>query len=671
MEVERIVKISSAAIQGALRNKIDSLKISVRYYLVLPVEHPVQYNRLTDCSLNLVEAARNQAQGFVGQFVKVLLVQTNARAVWELPNGFPLRPLKYLSRGINVLMNAGFLLSDTPQISPLIRKAGEAGMAFSGTRSSCDIHAFALSVRSLPFFPPTRALRKDKLWSALSCLAACIDDETEAAWRDIALMPFLPPDKISAENSPAMRHMKDPRCRRRYNAPRFLNTAIKEILCNPQDRGYVGHDPLQMRRALSAQRSASKVPWIFNTLINEIDYRLGSAKPSSFPPEIHLSTTGVCNIECRFCDYTHSVARPDFTTTSQVSRMDFLRYAQTLRLGSGLGEPTINEHLPSIINYVSKSFPHISMEFFTNGINLDRTLVEELVGKVHWINISLNASNRKSWKTQCNVDRFDRVCTNLKKLLEEKRMQHSLWPLVYGSMVLNRKNIADLPRMPALCRELGVDRFTAFPYFALGYNSKGKFGPDMTLEACRETYDDIYMETIREAEANGITIEIPAPSGRARVDFGLELRSLNDFAHIESNEWPLGRFLTELKFEKPPGAYCHFLWRYAAIGSTNNTGHSPYETHFIYPCIGPLANVDLSRRTAFGFPGQEDFIKLWRNPVLTLLRRAQHERGVCKVCDLCRKENTRDPELFKDLETLVGQFQKQHSGVGLEKATRA
>ncbi len=61
------MKISSAAIQGALRNKIDSLKMSVRYYLILPVEHPVQYNRLTDCALNLVEAARNQAQGFAGK----------------------------------------------------------------------------------------------------------------------------------------------------------------------------------------------------------------------------------------------------------------------------------------------------------------------------------------------------------------------------------------------------------------------------------------------------------------------------------------------------------------------------------------------------------------------------------------------------------------------------
>ena len=637
----------------------------VRYHIVFPVGRLVEYGKLTDCARSLVDAACNQAEGFAGQSVKTLIVRTNERSVWRLSDGTRLRLSKYFVKGIHVLMNVGFLLSDTPQISPLIRKAKEAGMAFSGTRSSRDIHAFALSVRTLPFFF-TRAWRKDKFWSALSCLAACIDDETETAWRDIAFMPFLPPDKVSVENSPAMRHMKDLRCRRRYNAPSFLNTAIKEILSNPQDQGYVGHDPLLMSHALLEQRSASRVPWIFNTLLNEIDYRLGSDNPLSFPPEIHLSTTGVCNIECRFCDYTHGVARPNFTTTSQVSRMDFLRYVQTLRLGSGLGEPTINEHLPSIVNHVSKHFPHISMNFFTNGINLNHTLAKELVGKVHWINASLNASNRKSWKAQCNSDKFAHVCNNLGNLLKEKRARRSLWPLVYGSMVLNRENIADLPRMPAFCRELGVDRFTAFPYFALGYNSKGKFGPDMTLEACRETYDDIYMETIREAEANGITIEIPGPSGRVKTGFGLELRTLKDFALIEANEWPFSRFLKGLKFEKPPGTYCHFLWRYAAIGNTNNSNHSPDETHFIYPCIGPLSSVDLSRRTAFRFPGGKGFMELWGNSILTLLRRAQHESGICEVCDLCKKKNTRDPRLFKHLENLVGQFQERHSDVGPE-----
>jgi hypothetical protein len=60
-----------------------------------------------------------------------------------------------------------------------------------------------------------------------------------------------------------------------------------------------------MAEALAMQREVSRVPWVFNTLLNDIEYRVGTIQPRSFPPEIHLSMTGHCNIECRFCGYTH------------------------------------------------------------------------------------------------------------------------------------------------------------------------------------------------------------------------------------------------------------------------------------------------------------------------------------------------------------------------------
>ena len=69
--------------------------------------------------------------------------------------------------------------------------------------------------------------------------------------------------------------------------------------------------------------------------------------------------------------------------------------------------------------------------------------------------------------------------------------------------------------MPALCRELGIDRFTAFPYFGLGYHGRDKYGPEMTLEACRREYDELYWPTVREAEAHGISLEIPLPGSRS------------------------------------------------------------------------------------------------------------------------------------------------------------
>jgi hypothetical protein len=57
--------------------------------------------------------------------------------------------------------------------------------------------------------------------------------------------------------------------------------------------------------------------------------------------------------------------------------------------------------------------------------------------------------------------------------------------------------------------------------------------------------------------------------------------------------WPLARLLARFPFEHPEGAHCHFLWRQAAVGSVTRTHASANEdTHYLYPCLGPLATVD-------------------------------------------------------------------------------
>jgi len=403
---------------------------------------------------------------------------------------------------------------------------------------------------------------------------------------------------------------------------------------------------------------------VFNSLLNDIEYRLGRAEPDSFPPEVQLSIASACNIECRFCAYEHDNARAHLVDASQVARLDALHFVQTLCLSSGLGEPTTNPQLGPIIVNVSDCFPHVGLTFFTNAVTLDRPgLTDALVGNVRWVNASLNAATRESWKELCKVDLFERVCKNLRALHRTKRDRRSLYPLVFGSMVLTRANLADLPRMPELCRNLGIDRFTAFPYFGLGYHGRAKFGPEMTLEACRREYDALYWPTVREAESHLVSLEIPLPEPEKRTVFGHEARPLHDFARVESNEWKLGRFVFHLGFDGPMGAHCPSLWRAASIGSTHKGSHAENVTHFLHPCIGPLSSLDLSMRTAFHSPGAEEFIHLWRNPVFTLLRRAQRHPGVSEVCDICRSNDTRDPEHFPRLERVVAVFAREHCGI--------
>jgi len=632
-----------------------------RFFLVLPVDKTLYRTPLAESAHLIIDAAKRQAQGFVQGPVEVVAIDTRKRFVSKLykrkrPPVSGLFPVCY------VFMNMGCLVSDEPPFEALLKAAEQSGAAWIGEESNGDMHAFALC----PAFPVPGLFdlfrRFEPLWRVLSRLTICIEDQAHDRGR-LPRLPVIRPGPSSIENSPAMVEVKGARSGRWANAPVYLNTAMREVVLDPQDPNPIGNDPRRMCEALLSQRSVSRVPWIFNTLINDIEYREGYTRPQSFPPEIHLSLTGRCNLECRFCSYTHEMSRRDVVCPEDLDKLGgVLKNIQTFRLHSGLGEPTMNPRLAQMIDCLSDGFPQLGINFFTNGLLLNRFgLIQSMVGKVRWINVSLNAATASTWKAVCQNDQFDPLCGNLRQLHREKERQGRLWPLVHGSMVLNAATIADLPRMPRLCRSLGIDRLTLFPFFALGYAGPGKYGADMTLEACRDRFEALYEETVREAQEQRVSIEIPPPSNRSRIVFGMEVRHVHDFARIESNEWPLGRFLNGLNFRAPPEAYCHFLWRTAAIGSTNNSGHSMDETHFLYPCIGPLSSVDLSRRTPFRFEASEGFLTLWQNSVFTILRRAQHGSGICEVCDMCRSRNTRDPAGFEALERAVGRFSATYS----------
>lgn len=633
------------------------VQTQVSYYLIIPANDYFDSGKIVDGILQILNAAVDQAIGWFEHPVEVLIINSKSKYIYNLSRDEVFSIDNFRRRGNHFIFNLGFLLSDEPPIAQMQIQAKSQKYLLCGITTTKDTLACTFTSRSLK-----SRLSKSVLWNILEHLTATVHNDVDYIWQQIAMFPMVFPGSSQFEYSPAVRGCSNLWSKRWANSSRYLNTALQEMLSSPQDSRLVNGDSTLMTQVLIAQREVSEVPWIFNSLINEIEYQNGIVSANSFPPEVHLSVTGFCNIECRFCSYTKSVGRFEFVRPEQIARLDFLKYIQTLRLHSGLGEPTTNNYLPLIIEYVVAKYPHVGINFFTNGLNLNRPgVIDALVGNVRWINVSLNAATRKSWKEQCKVDQFDHVCNNLRELHRVKRSKNALWPLVFGSMVLNKANLQDLPLMPALCRELGIDRFTAFPFFALGYGGNGKYGSEMTLALCRQEYDDLYWQTIREAEVHEVSIELPLPSEHMKTCFGLEVRHLYNFAKIENNEWPLGRFLTKLTFQESPGAYCHFLWRQVGIGSTHNCGHAMDETHYLYPCLGPLSGIDLSRQTSFRFPNADDFLSLWNNPIFSHLRKAQHEKEICEVCDACRQKDTRDPKNFPEFEKMCDRFSQQFS----------
>lgn len=618
-------------------------------YVVLParVLSPLG---ISPWAARLIQYLQARAQVFVPKHTEILLINNDTKRILRLSDNKYIKPQHLKAPGVHVIVNPSFLLQDVPPIAALVDQVSNGIPAVCANPGTQDYYGFAWR---------NNTVSTDNLWAALHALTATTAVPRECSLSNNLITHQLPPSGTSAYQSPTLDDIEIRLGRSYSDAPIYINAAFYELLepqCSEVDHGVNGIDGTI--DALLKHRNKSQVPWVFNALINEMEYRQGVTEPDGLPPEIHLSLTGACNLECRFCAYTDSNAIYKFSDLTKIEQLDFLRHVQILRLSSGLGEPALNKHLPEIINYLARNFPHLGLNFFTNAVALHRPgLIDSLLNQVRWINVSLNAASAESWKIQHQEDHFDRVCANLEKLKTAKRESGTLFPLVFGSMVLNGKNLLDLPRMPALCRKLGIDRLTAFPYSALGYHTVAHtFGPEETLENFRSEYDAIYEETVREAAIHRVSLEIPSPSAGKTVRYGLEVRGFYDFAKIEKNEWQLGKLADAFLQSETQGNFCGFLWRMGCIGSTHKGSRAHNASNYMYPCIGPLSSAELSQATTFNFPGENEFSSLWKNPVFKHLRRAQKQSGVCAVCDKCRCSDSRDAETFPDFERLVAEF---------------
>lgn len=610
--------------------------LSAGHHLVLPWPEAAPLSALPEA---LLEGALRIAAGYGGRPAAAWGWDAPRQRLTRLTRAVPEGPRD----GPVVCFNLAFLLADPPPFAELAGAAAAAGLALAGSAATLELLAVAAR-------PGTGA----PLGGLLGQLCGGPERDPERdrrAWPVGA--PLLPPGPARLENAPSLRGRTGARGGRLPEWSGWLNQGWAEL----HAASGPATTPVELAQALYDWRERSAVPWIANTLLNEVELRLGVTRPRSVPPEVHLSVTGACNLECRFCGYAHASARFERVTADEVEGFAPLRHARVLRLNSGIGEPTLDRHLGAIVERATARFPQLSLNFFTNALTLTRHgLLRSVVGRVRWVNASLNAASRAAWREQCGLDLFDQVVAQLAALRDARREAGAVWPVVFGSIVLNRRNLAELPRLPRLCRELGLDRLTAFPYFALVAEGPGRFGPEETLEACRDEYDALYDQTVAEARAHEVSLEIPPPRERRHTAFGLEVRPLHDFARVEVNEWTLSRLLCAVDFPAPPGAHCAFLWRQAAVGSTTRRSRAAEASHFIYPCLGPLGAVDYSRSTAVRPAEPGSFEPAWNSPAFQGLREAQSRPGVCAVCDACRGGDTRDPRRHGELRRLVDEY---------------
>lgn len=629
------------------------------HHLIIAADKKVRLDSLDSGTQLFLKMHAAQAFNLVNASIKLLLFSSKERRLFRISNGTPVTLSTFDPDHAHLIMNPCCLFQTADTFIPLLKQAQAKArydtLTWIGSKTSREVYAFA--------FLPSKMVPR-VFWQALDFLAICLEDSDKLNLPPESLDSFCDTAEPNLFNSPAMassRAISWPEPPPFNDSRIFVNTAFREMVNLHHQVPSKGDKPGNIIRILKALRDTSKVPWIFNSLLNEIEYKTGQVVLTSYPPELHLSTTGACNIECQFCSYQHKYARKESVTQEQITSLKSLDKVQRLRLQSGNGEPTMNRNLPEILEYLVQCYPHLEISFYTNGTLLGKPkLLDAIVGKVQWINVSINVNEPGLWKKVCGADLFEVVCSNLKKLRQLKVIKETFFPIIKGSIVLTRESVRFLPEMPALCRELGIDRLVAFPFFSLGYADVNKYNEKMCFDCNRDNYELIYAETVEKAQEHAVSIELPLPGNRKKVRYGLEQRRFYDFAGIEFDPRRLAQLVDLSVLNLTPQESCEYLWSIMAIGSTSKILKST-TTHYMYPCVGPLAQLDLSSFTPFPLPQKTPLLNLWNNRVFTLLRTAQLQKGVVPICDFCRENDTRNPDNFLLIEKNIRMFEEQIS----------
>jgi len=338
-------------------------------------------------------------------------------------------------------------------------------------------------------------------------------------------------------------------------------------------------------------------------------------QPVSRLTRVYIEPTSRCNLMCTTCIRNAWDEQP-----GQMAPETFAAIAEGIKSFSpapevffgGLGEPLSHPDIISMVSEIKKSAPRV--ELITNGTLLTDSMSRRLIDAgldVLWV--SLDGARPESYADVRLGATLPEVIENLSAFRDMRENQMPAIGIVFVAM---KKNIAELPEVIQLGRQLGADRFmitNVLPYTE-----------EMSSQML---YEDILS-----------TGNLPSPSTLAPLIY----MSRTDTGVLSFANLPRAlRGAKVLSFSNndagPPGNYCPFIEK----GSTAIAWDGS-----VCPCLPLMHNhVSIlndrrrkSRRCVLGVITEKTLKDIWASPDYVALReRVQvFDFSPCAVCGGCR-----------------------------------
>lgn len=170
----------------------------------------------------------------------------------------------------------------------------------------------------------------------------------------------------------------------------------------------------------------------------------------SYPVSVELSLTNTCNFNCIWCSDAGIRQR----LGGQFKKEVLFNLLEDLSAGGvkgicveGGGEPTLHPYFEETINKISQL--GMAVGLITNGSIFN---YENLLDKFEWIRVSLDVANKKQMQELKGSDSFDKVMTNIRRMLQLRNK--TVIGIGYVLSVLNLEGLDDIT---VKLKEMGVD----------------------------------------------------------------------------------------------------------------------------------------------------------------------------------------------------------------------
>jgi radical SAM protein with 4Fe4S-binding SPASM domain len=216
---------------------------------------------------------------------------------------------------------------------------------------------------------------------------------------------------------------------------------------------------------LSKSNNRQTVMNIIRTVANN---GLGPAFRSDGPLIIVWNYTSLCNLRCRYC--YQSAGRSLIDELSFKERIDLINQMVEANVGflaiSG-GKPIMGHRFWDVLEYAAK-FLHISIA--TNGTLLkDKSLVDRLADNgAKNVFVSLDGATHESHEFIRGKGSFDRTISGIRNLTANPHLHVGI------NTVVTQRNFIEVPDLPNLACELGVNSFSHYNFIPTGRGSDDK-----------------------------------------------------------------------------------------------------------------------------------------------------------------------------------------------------